>query len=120
MNYPRSHMKRHETSLDFLRAVSCGFVDHSLFLSQYCNLQFRDHMKSAFINRASVLYDAALALLYPQSCAACGVSVETRSDGVTCGACWEKTLLISAEDLICWKCGAPAPGRVPEEKRREV
>jgi ComF family protein len=77
-------------------------------------------MKSGFVNKVSVLYDAALALLYPQSCAACGVSVEARSDGVTCGACWEKTRIISAEDLICWKCGALAPGRVPEEKRREV
>lgn len=77
-------------------------------------------MKSGFVNRASVLYDAALALLYPQSCAVCGASVEARFDGVTCGACWEKTLIFSAEDLVCWKCGVLAPGRVPEEKRREV
>ena len=77
-------------------------------------------MKASFTSRASVLYDAALSLLYPQSCAVCGASVEARSDGVACGACWEKTRIFSAEDLVCWKCGVLAPGNVPEEKREEV
>lgn len=77
-------------------------------------------MRSGFVNRASIFYDAALALLYPQSCAACGASVEARSDGVACGECWEKTRIFSAEDLICWKCGLLAAGSVPEEKRHEV
>jgi len=77
-------------------------------------------MKSSIANKASQLYDGALALLYPQSCAVCGASVEARADGVACGACWEKTHIFSAEDLVCWKCGALAPGNVPEEKRHEV
>lgn len=77
-------------------------------------------MKSGFFNKASGLYDAALALVYPQPCAVCGASVEARADGVACAACWEKTRVFSADDLICWKCGALAPGSVPEEKRREV
>ena len=69
---------------------------------------------------SSALYDAALALLFPQNCAVCGESVEKRADGVACQACWHKTRLFAEEDLICWKCGVLAPGRVPEEKRREV
>jgi ComF family protein len=77
-------------------------------------------MKVSFVNKANVLYDAALALLYPQSCVVCGASVEARSDGVACGACWEKTRIFSVEDLVCWKCGALAPGSVPEEKRVKV
>src|ERR687886_2714355 len=77
-------------------------------------------MKAVFINRVSGLYDAALALLYPQACAVCGASVEARGDGVACASCWRKTRIFSVEDLICWKCGLPAPGTVPEEKRQEV
>lgn len=77
-------------------------------------------MKMGLTDKASSLYDAALALLYPQACAVCGGSVEARADGVACAACWRKTRLFSAEDFICWKCGVPAPGAVPEEKRREV
>lgn len=69
---------------------------------------------------ASGLYDAALALLYPQACAVCGDSVEARADGVACAKCWQRTRILTEEDLICWKCGVPAPGRVAEEKRREV
>lgn len=70
--------------------------------------------------KANSLTDAALALLYPQACAVCGASVEARSLGVACAACWERTRIFSEEDLICWKCGLPAPGAVPEEKRSEV
>jgi ComF family protein len=73
-----------------------------------------------FGHKVGVLYDAALALLYPQPCAVCGLSVEKRSDGVVCAACWHKTHLLTGEDLICWKCGLPAPGRVPEEQREGV
>jgi ComF family protein len=69
---------------------------------------------------ASALYDSALSLVYPQSCAVCGASVEARADGVACARCWQKTRILTEEDLICWKCGVPAPGAVPEAKRRET
>lgn len=73
-----------------------------------------------FVNKASALYDATLALVFPQACAVCGESVEKRADGVACGACWRQTRIFSEEDLICWKCGLLAPGIVAKEKRRDV
>jgi ComF family protein len=72
------------------------------------------------ISKTSDLYDATLALLYPQPCDVCGGSVEARSDGIACAACWAATRIFSTEDLMCWKCGAPGPGRVAEEHRRAV
>ena len=72
------------------------------------------------VSKTSALYDATLALIFPQACAVCGASVEERAGGVSCAACWQKTRIFSAEDFVCWKCGVLAPGRVPEEKRREV
>lgn len=74
----------------------------------------------SFVSKTSELYDATLALVFPQACAVCGESVEARACGVACAACWQKTRIFSEEDLICWKCGLLAPGKVPEEKRREV
>jgi ComF family protein len=74
----------------------------------------------SFMGRASELYDAALSLVYPQECAVCGSSVESRADGVACAACWQKTRTFGEENLICWKCGVLATGAVPEENRREV
>ena len=73
-----------------------------------------------FVSKTSALYDATLALVFPQGCAVCGASVEARACGVACATCWQKTRIFSEEDLICWKCGVLAPGRVPEEKRKEV
>jgi ComF family protein len=70
--------------------------------------------------RANSIYDAALALVYPQACAVCGASVEARSGGVACAACWKGTRVFSEEDLICWKCGLLAPGAVPEHERERV
>jgi len=72
------------------------------------------------VNKSSWLYDATLALVFPQACAVCGASVEARACGVACAGCWQKTRIFSEEGLICWKCGVLAPGRVPDEKRREV
>lgn len=72
------------------------------------------------VKKVSALADAGLALVFPQACAVCGGSVEARADGFACGACWHKTRLFGGEDLVCWKCGAPARGRAPEEKRQEV
>ena len=66
------------------------------------------------------LYDAALALLYPRACAACGASVEARSLGVACAACWHQTRIFSGEETLCWKCGALAHGVVPAEKRSSI
>lgn len=74
----------------------------------------------SFAGKASALYDAALSLVYPHACDVCGSSVDARADGVACEACWHKTRIFDVADLICWKCGTPAPGSVPEEKRQEV
>ncbi|MGA9994769.1 MAG: ComF family protein, partial [Pyrinomonadaceae bacterium] len=66
------------------------------------------------------LYDATLALVYPQACAVCGASVEARSDGVACDKCWRATRIIDGSETLCWKCGEVARGSVPEEKRECV
>jgi competence protein ComFC len=63
-------------------------------------------------NTINLLYDAGLALFYPQACAVCGASVESRMDGVACAGCWQGTRLFSSADTLCWKCGAPAPAQV--------
>jgi ComF family protein len=74
----------------------------------------------SFAGKTSALYDATLALLFPQACVVCGESVERRADGVTCAACWEMSRIFSEDDLICWKCGVPAPGKVSEGRRAQV
>ena len=67
------------------------------------------------------LCDAALALAYPEACATCGVrGVEARRDWPACAACWAATRLFTGGETLCWKCGAPAGGEVPAEKRPEV
>ncbi|MDT5267826.1 MAG: hypothetical protein QOH49_12 [Acidobacteriota bacterium] len=67
------------------------------------------------------LFDAALALVYPQACAVCGVSgVERRADWPACAACWAATRLFKGDETLCWKCGAPAGGEVPEEIKATV
>lgn len=68
----------------------------------------------------SKLYDAALALVYPQACAVCGAAVEARADGLACADCWAATRIFSEDETLCWKCGVPAVGSVAEEHRREV
>lgn len=70
-----------------------------------------------FINS---LYDAALALVYPQACAVCGASVEARADGVACAQCWRETRIFNSQDALCWKCGAPSQATVPTEKLTDV
>jgi ComF family protein len=77
-------------------------------------------IEMSFVGKTNALYDATLALVFPQACAVCGASVEERACGVACASCWQKTRILSEEDLICWKCGLLAPGKVPEEKRHEV
>jgi ComF family protein len=69
---------------------------------------------------ANIAYDSLLALVYPQACAVCGGSVESRDLGVTCSSCWQQTQIFTGTETICWKCGLPSPGNVAEEKRDAV
>ncbi|MBV9929170.1 MAG: ComF family protein [Acidobacteria bacterium] len=72
-------------------------------------------------NTIDRLFDAALALVYPQACAACGVrGVERRADWPACAECWDATRLFEGGETLCWKCGAPAGGEVPEEVKPNV
>lgn len=67
------------------------------------------------------LCDAALSLVYPQECAACGnAEVETRADAPACAACWKATRVFTGDETLCWKCGALAAGELPEDKRGDV
>src|SRR5213595_1447818 len=75
---------------------------------------------SVTIHHLSTLYDAALALVYPQACAVCGGSVESRRDGVACATCWQATRLFSDADTLCWKCGAFTRARVSEDRRKNI
>jgi competence protein ComFC len=68
----------------------------------------------------SHLYDAALALVYPQACAVCGSSIESRHDGVACASCWRSTRLFDEKDTMCWKCGMFTEAAVSEDKRMSI
>ena len=68
----------------------------------------------------SQLADAALALVYPQACAVCGGSVESRHDGVACAACWNATRLFDEDDTLCWKCGAFTEAAVNRDRRKSI
>src|SRR3954465_145265 len=72
------------------------------------------------ISLSNTAYDALLALVYPQACAVCGVSVESRHDGVVCSSCWNATPLFGETDTLCWKCGALNQASVAEDKRPSV
>lgn len=61
---------------------------------------------------ANLLYDSALALLYPQRCAVCSGLVVRRSDGIACARCWSRVRFLEHSDTICWKCGALATAPV--------
>jgi len=69
---------------------------------------------------ANLLYDAMLALVYPQSCAVCGGSVESRSLGIACVRCWSLTRTFTEQDTFCWKCGSLSNGKIANEKREQV
>jgi ComF family protein len=68
-----------------------------------------------------LFYDALLAVAYPQRCAICGGSVESRKFGVACEACWKRTRIFTGRERLCWKCGAFLDDEVlpisPEEVR---
>ena len=68
----------------------------------------------------SQLYDAALAIIYPQACAVCGRSVESRHDGVACETCWNTTRLFKEDDTLCWKCGLFTAASVDKDKRPKI
>lgn len=73
------------------------------------------------IKKMNMLYDAALALVYPQACEVCNAaSVEARSDAPACAPCWQKTRVFTGDETLCWKCGALAPGEVSAEHRESV
>jgi len=69
---------------------------------------------------ASVLYDAALAVVYPQACAVCSGSVEARADGAVCAGCWQNTPVFSGAETICWKCGVVSLGQIAADQRELV
>ena len=68
----------------------------------------------------SHLADAVLALVYPQACAVCEASVESRHDGVACASCWRTTRLFTENDTLCWKCGAFTEAALNEHQREGV
>ena len=69
---------------------------------------------------ASHACNAALALVYPQPCAVCGRSVESRHDGVACVRCWNEAAWFRRDETLCWKCGALSLGKVSEDKRKNI
>lgn len=75
---------------------------------------------ATFFETTNHLYDAALALVYPQACAICGGSVESRLDGVACRQCWLETHWFSPSDVVCWKCGVLAPVSTDVKVREQV
>jgi ComF family protein len=73
-----------------------------------------------FAAKTSFLYDAALAVVYPQACAVCNGSVDARADGVACVGCWEQSSIFSGAETICWKCGLLSLGHIADDKREQV
>jgi ComF family protein len=82
-------------------------------------LRFKNNLSST-IHHLSSLYDAALALVYPQACAVCGESVESRHDGVACASCWQTTRVFTEDDTLCWKCGKFTEAAVNEDRRKTI
>lgn len=66
------------------------------------------------------VYDALLTVVYPQPCRVCGGSVEERSLGVACRACWEKTRVFTGAETICWKCGAVLNEQITSEINEQI
>ena len=68
----------------------------------------------------SVIYDAALALVYPHACAVCGGSVESRHDGVACASCWQTTRIFKEHDSLCARCGAFTEAAIDDNRRKTI
>src|SRR5258708_32964386 len=79
-----------------------------------------DHDMNLVSSIASHAFDAALAIVYPQACAVCGRSVESRHDGVACSRCWDESPLFRGDETLCWKCGVVSLAAVSEDKRESV
>lgn len=62
-----------------------------------------------------VVFDALLAVAYPQVCAICHGSVEHRRFGVACESCWSATRVFNGEETMCWKCGRLSQADLPLE-----
>ena len=77
-------------------------------------------MITTLSNLTSDAFDAALALVYPQPCAVCGASVESRHDGVACARCWDAAPLFRGDETLCWKCGALSLAQVSDDRRETV
>jgi len=77
-------------------------------------------MLSSAATSVSRIYDSALALLYPQVCAICSASVESRHDDIACAACWANSSLFTEEDALCWKCGAVREAAISEDERTSI
>lgn len=69
---------------------------------------------------ANLCYDSLLAIVYPQSCAVCGGSVESRALGVACATCWHETQIFTHQETLCWKCGLPSAATIDNYKREDV
>jgi ComF family protein len=68
----------------------------------------------------SQLYDATLAVVYPQACVVCSLSVDSRHDGVACAKCWNAAHLIRQDDTLCWKCGLFTQAPIRKARREAV
>src|SRR5213080_1515744 len=79
-----------------------------------------DHDMNLVSSIASHAFDAALALVYPQVCAVCGRSVESRHEGVACARCWKDSPLFTGDETLCWKCGALSLAKVSEDQRKNI
>ena len=77
-------------------------------------------MLSSSIASIERVYDSVLALVYPQACAVCSASVESRHDGVCCAACWASAKTFSDSETLCWKCGALLEATIREDQRRSI
>lgn len=86
----RSHPFNHRST--YLPADICTKVAKSASMKLFASLDR--------------FYDAALALLYPQTCAVCEASVERRADSPACLSCWNKAAYCHGP--CCWKCGLPS------------
>ena len=76
---------------------------------------------SMFLTDATnLILDGLLALVYPQSCAVCGGSVESHQLGIACAECWQTTSIFTNAHTLCWKCGAPSLGRIEPGKVASV
>src|SRR4051812_26840857 len=95
-----------------MTASSSGTQEAVSFTSQKNSTKHkiaaRTHMLS--FRQIERLFDPLLGLVYPQVCAVCGGSVESHALGVACAECWQRTRVFSADECLCWKCGAPARG----------